>query len=173
MQLKKQTSQKTAVKMWSVLPKGCRHNFFIDFDSILTSILIPFLDIFRYCWPWNLKQIFDIDFWRDFDGKRCKKHLIWSDWRQRRGAARLSKTAKGKQFHTPSTLPKAGAADLRRLRRVPGAAPETSTGHYRPLAHTTSFRRQPFSRIFQKKLDLYKCKNARKGWLLRVGAHGR
>ena len=40
------------------------------------------------------------------------------------GAAKLSKTAKDNRFHTPSTLPKAGAADLRRLRRVPGAAPE-------------------------------------------------
>ena len=40
------------------------------------------------------------------------------------GAAKLSKTAKDNRFHTPRTLPKAGAADLRRLRRVPGAALE-------------------------------------------------
>ena len=49
------------------------------------------------------------------------------------GAAKLSKTAKDTQSDTPSTLPKAGAADLRRLRRVPGAALEASTGHDRPL----------------------------------------
>ena len=40
------------------------------------------------------------------------------------GRAKLSKTAKDRQSDTPSTLPQAGEADLRRLRRVPGAALE-------------------------------------------------
>ena len=42
---KKQTNQKHVVKIGSVLREGCRHHFFIDFGSILTSVLAPFWHI--------------------------------------------------------------------------------------------------------------------------------
>ena len=142
---KKQKNQKNAVRMEGVLREGCRHNFFIDFGSILTSILAPFWHIFRHFWQWILKAIFDIDFWRDFRGKRSKKTVIPRGRWQRRGLLRCQRQPKTQWSDTPSTLPKAGAADLRRLGRVPGAAPEAwglrsksrgkicPTGHDRPL----------------------------------------
>ena len=40
------------------------------------------------------------------------------------GLAKAVKDSLCNPSDTPSTLPKAGAADLRRLRRVPAAAPE-------------------------------------------------
>ena len=108
---KKQRNQKNAIKIWTVLQEGCRHIFFIDFGSVLTSFFAIFWHIVRDFWQWNLKQISDIDFWKDFDGKWSKKTVIWRGRRQGRGLLSCQRQPKTQWFDTPSTLPKAGAAD--------------------------------------------------------------
>ena len=97
-----------AVRMEGVLGEGCRHHFFIDFDSILTSILAHFLFDFGHFWQWILKQISDIDFWRDFDEKWTKKFQMRQGWRQRRGLLSCQRQPKTQWFDTPSTCRRQG-----------------------------------------------------------------
>ena len=110
---KKQNKYKIVIKMGGVLREGCRHHFFIDFSSILTSTLAQFSHIFWHVWLGNLKQIFDIDFWRDFDGTWSKKKSEWAGAGGRGGGCWAVKDSQRLPIWHAQHLPKAGAADCK------------------------------------------------------------
>ena len=94
--LKNLKKQKNVIKMWSVLREGCRHHFFIDFGSILTSILAPFLHVFDIFGNEFLSRFLTSTFEGILTENGPTKFEIWKGRRQPRRPAKLSKTAKDK-----------------------------------------------------------------------------